>query len=183
MKTKVMIGIVLAALATTGSQCINENFLVAVNLPIPICHAINPGPNTFSGKDSVNLVNQIDASYLNNLRAARYYDIQVWVTGNYDSTVAGDAYIVVNNVDYRILHFAGKWNDFKTPVSIINSGSKITLDNAGVQKLTDILNQFVATGRGTLVVKGAGTLSGQTPVPSGLSLCMEVYAQADAEIK
>jgi hypothetical protein len=183
MKTKVMIGIVLAALATTGSQCINENFLVAVNLPIPICHAINPGPNTFAGKDSVNLVNQIDPTYLGKLKAARYYDIQVWVTGNYDSTVAGDAYIVVNNIDYRILHFNGKWSDFKTPVSILNAGSKITLDNTGLQKLTDVLNQFITTGRGTVVLKGAGTLSGTTPVPSGLGLCFEIFAQADAEIK
>jgi hypothetical protein len=183
MKTKVMIVLMLGALATTGSQCINDDFLVAVNLPIPICHAINPGPNTFLGKDSVNLVNQIDPTYLGKLKAARFYDIQVWVTGTYDSTIVGDAYIVINNVDYRLVHFGGRWADFKTPMSILNGGTKLTIDNAGIQKLTDVLNQFVATGRATVVLKGAGTLYGQTPVPSGLTLCIEVFAQADAQIK
>ena len=184
MKTKVMVALLLAALATTGSQCINDNFLVAVNLPIPFCHNINPGPNNFTGRDTVLLQNQIDPSYLDNLKAARFYDIKVSVGGNYNGSVVGDAYIVGNNnIPSRIVHFDGTWADFKTPVSILNGAPKVVVDTLGVKALVSILNQFVVSGRATVILAGGGTLSGQTPVPSGLSACIEILAQADAEIE
>jgi hypothetical protein len=183
MKTKAMVAVMLAALATTGTQCINDNFLIAVNLPIPFCHSINPGPNTFSGRDTIKLEGQIDKNYVDNMKAARFYDIKVSVGGDYNGSGTGDAFIVVKDTLFRIVHFSGNWSDFKTPVSVLTGAPKVVIDTTGVKKLVDILNQFVMTRSASVILEGRGTLSGQTPVPSGLSACIEVFAQVDAQIK
>src|SRR5512135_1126569 len=94
MKTKLLLFSLLLILATTGSTCINDGFLVAVNLPINPCFKINAGPTlTFNRSITDTLAMELDPSYRENIKSARYYDIRVSVLGTYNGTVNGTVYI------------------------------------------------------------------------------------------
>jgi hypothetical protein len=180
MKTHVVLSLLILALMTTGSSCINDVYLLAVNLPISECFAIKAGPTlSFSESDTANLASYIDPSYVDKIKAARYYDIRVYVTGDYNGSVSGTGFL--NNIP--LITYSGTWNDFKTPRSIITDKTKIVPVTAGVNELLRVLNQFASPPHSVVIRLGSsGSLSGQTPVPAGLSLCVEIYAQVDAEM-
>jgi hypothetical protein len=186
MKTKVLLWLLLfGILATTGSTCINDGFLVAVNLPIQACFTIKPG-STLSWTPSdpgqpvvIHLADQIDASYLNNIKNVRYYDLKVSVMGTYTGSMSGIAYI--NNIP--LLTYSGQWSDFSTPQSLLGGSTHITSQVAGVTELVRVLNLFTSNSAITVSLASSGSLSGQSPVPPGLSFCLEILAQGDAEVK
>ena len=181
MKTKALLLLLLGILATTGSTCINEGFLVAVNLPISACFAINPGPSTsYDGTVAIKLADQIDASYIDEIQTVRYYDIRVSNQGTYaDSVVNGRAFI--NNI--LLLTYAGKWSDFATPQSLLQNSTLIQTQAAGLNELVRALNQFKTDPATTLYLRSTGRLTGAPPVPSGLSVCVEILAQVDAKVQ
>ncbi len=180
MKTKILLVFLLGVLATTGSTCINDGFLVAVNLPMEMCLAINPGSNpSFSGSQTIKLSDQVDASYLDKIKNARFYDLKVHVTGTYTGTIYnGKCY--VNGK--KLLDFTGGWADFATPQSLVGGSTFITRDTTGLKELVAVLNQFKTQPNTTVTLAGEGVLS-PTPIPSGLSVCLEIFAQVDAEVK
>jgi len=185
MKTKILLVFLLGILATTGSTCINDGFLVAVNLDIPACYAIKAGP-TLSWTPSdpgqpvvIRLADQIDASYLDKIKNARYYDLKVSVMGAYSGSVSGICYI--NNIP--LLTFSGTWADFATPQSLLGNSPHITAQATGVAELVRVLNLFKANTAVTVSMSSSGSLSGQSPVPAGLSVCLDILAQVDAEVK
>lgn len=183
MKKKALLLLLVGLLATTGSTCINDGFLVAVNLPIKVCLPINAGPNlVFGGSQVVKLADLIDASYLGNLKNVRYYDVRVSTTGTYTGTV-----YVVGNIDgVEIVKTAtspAQWSDLAVPQSLLAGSSKITFITAGLTQLISKLNAFKTDPNVTITLSANGTLSGQSPVPAGLSVCVEILAQVDAEVK
>jgi hypothetical protein len=179
MKTKALLLLLLGILATTGSTCINDGFLVAVNLPISNCFSINSGPTlSFSGSLTIKLADQIDASYLNKIKAVRYYDVRVSVQGTYTGSVSGSA--TINDVP--LLTYTGQWSDFATAQSLLGSSTHITSNATGVAELVRVLNLFKTDQTVTVKLSSTGSLSGQTPVPAGLSVCVEILAQVDAEV-
>jgi hypothetical protein len=183
MKTKVLLLLFVGLLATTGSTCINDGFLVAVNLPIKVCLPITAGPNlVFGGTQVVKLADLIDPSYIGKLKNVRYYDVRVSTTGTYTGTV-----YVVGNIDgVEIVKTATSpalWSDLAVPQSLLAGSTKITFITAGLTQLMTKLNAFKTDPNVTITLSGNGTLSGQTPVPSGLSVCIEILAQVDAEVK
>ena len=181
MKTKALLLLLLGILATTGSTCINEGFLVSVNLPISACFAINPGPSTsYDGTVAIKLADQIDASYIDEIQTVRYYDIRVSNQGTYaDSVVNGRAFI--NNI--LLLTYAGKWSDFATPQSLLQNSTLIQVQAAGLNELVRVLNQFKTDATTTLYLRSTGRLTGAPPVPAGLSVCVEILAQVDAKVQ
>lgn len=185
MKTKILMLFLLGILATTGSTCINDGFLVAVNLPIQACFNINAGPNlNWTPSDPgqpvvIRLSDLIDASYLDKIKNVRYYDLKVSVKGSYTGSASGICYI--NSIP--LLTFSGTWADFTTGQSLLGSSTHITPQATGVTELMRVLNLFKTTSTTTVSFSSSGSLSGQSPVPSGLSVCFEIFAQADAEIK
>ncbi|MBP1647123.1 MAG: hypothetical protein H6Q30_568 [Bacteroidetes bacterium] len=179
MKMKLVLAALLIILINTGSSCINDSILIAVNLPIKHTWPINGGNNVnFTGAaTTISLAQQIDASYSEDIQKARYYDIRVSVGGDYSGVVTGTAYI--NNTP--LLTFSGSWTDFQTPQSLLGSSTHITPQPAGVVVLVNSLNTF-ASNPGTVVTLSAnGTLS-HAPVPDGLTLTVEILAQVDAEV-
>ena len=185
MKTKILLVFLLGILATTGSTCINDGFLVAVNLDIPACFSIKSG-STLSWTPSdpgqpvvVRLSEQIDASYLDKIKNARYYDLKVSVQGAYTGSVSGICYI--NN--QPLFTFSGTWADFSTPQSLLGGSTHIQAQATGVAELVRVLNLFKTNSSTTASLTSSGSLSGQSPVPSGLSVCLDILAQVDAEVK
>jgi hypothetical protein len=181
MKTKALLLLMLGILATTGSTCINDGFLVAVNLPISACFAINPGPSTsFDGTVAIKLADQIDMSNIDKISTIRYYDIRVSNQGTYpDSVVNGRAFI--NNI--LLLTYSGKWSDFATPQTLLQNSTRIQTQAAGLNELVRVLNQFTTDANTTLYLRSTGRLTGAPPVPAGLSVCVEILAQVDAKVQ
>ena len=183
MKTKVLLLLLVGLLATTGSTCIQDGFLVAVNLPIKVCLPINAGPNlVFGGTQVVKLADLIDASYIDNLKNVRYFDVRVSTTGTYTGTI----YVVANIDGVELAKTAtspAQWSDLAVPQSLLAGSDKITFIPAGLNQLMTKLNAFKTDPNVTITMSGNGTLSGQAPVPAGLSVCVEIFAQVDAEVK
>jgi len=186
MKTKILLVVLLGILMTTGSTCINDGFLVSVNLPLTASFDIKSG-STLSWTISdpgqpvvVTLKNEIDDSYVDHIKNVRYYDIKVSVSGAYTGSVSGICYI--NNLP--LLTFSGTWQQFADSAqSLLGGSSHITPQASGVAELLRVLNQFRTTSSTTAGFSSSGSLSGQSPVPSGLKIKLEVLAQVDAEVK
>ena len=186
MKAKIVFAAVLLALATHGSSCIREGFLIPVNLIIDQCYAINSGPaGSFDRSATILLSPLIDESFRGNIKGARFYDIKVSTTGSYGGSVVGQVY--VNGI--LLLSFGGgtnnatavPWSTFSTPQSLLGSSPYVKAQSAGVSTLVAALNQLVNNENASVTLRATGTTSGST-VPSGLSICFHVLAQADAEL-
>ena len=177
MKTKILLVFLLGILATTGSTCINNGFLVAVNLPMDMCVAINAGSSpAFSGAETLRLADQIDASYLDKIKNARFYDLKVYVTGSHTDTIYnGKCYVNQK----KILDFGGAWVDFTTPQSLLSNSKLITRDTTGLKELVSVLNQFKTQPNTVVVLSGEGVLGKRAT--TGLSVCFEILAQVDAD--
>jgi hypothetical protein len=178
MTTKAILLLLFVALASMGSSCINENFLVAVNYPFSTCVSIRSGPNlAFDGSETVTLSNYIDQSYLNKMKGARYYDIRVTTKGTYNGTVLGDVYIEGE----KLVTYNGQWSAFAAPQSILTS-KLLTKNDRGVATLVAKLNEFVTNINARATISNGGTLTGESQVPEGLSVCVEILAQVDSEV-
>jgi hypothetical protein len=183
MKTKVLLLLLVGLLATTGSTCIQEGFLVSVNLPIKVCIPVNAGPNLIAtGTQTIKLADFIDASYLDNLKNARYYDVRVSTLGTYNGTV--DLICNIDGVAFvQTKTQAWPWSDFAVPQSLLMASDKIVVSPDGLVHLVARLNAFKTDPTVTLTLSARTTLAGQSPVPAGLSVCLEILAQVDAEVK
>jgi hypothetical protein len=184
MKMKLVLAALLVVLVTTGSTCINDSILVAVNLPISATWAINGGNNpNFSGSTTtVGLASLIDASYTDKIQKARFYDIRVSVAGAYSGNVNGTASIGTTQGNMvPLLTFNGSWANFQTPQSLLGSSPYITPQPAGVAVLVSQLNAFTSNPQTIVYLSANGSVS-QAPVPNGLTVTVEIFAQVDAQV-
>ncbi len=186
MKAKIVLVSVLVALSTLGSSCIREGFLIPVNLTIDQCYPLNAGPaGSFGSTYTIPLSPLLDESFRGNIKAVRFYDMKISTAGTYTGTVV--AQIFVNNV--LLLSIGGgannttpvPWSTFSTPQSLLGSSPYVKASSGGVTALVSALNQLVADENASVVLRTTGTTAG-TAVPAGLSVCLEVFAQADAEL-
>lgn len=178
MKAKIVLTALLVYLVTTGSSCIRDPFIVVVNFPFSGCYSINPGNDpTFSGSETIGLIDQVPESFRDDIREARYYDIRVWTTGAYSGNVTGTAFI--NGIP--MLTYSGSWSDFNTPQSLLGSSPYVTPQTPGLLELGRVLAQFVTSPELTVELSSSGTVS-DVPVPDGLQVCVEVLTQGDAEV-
>lgn len=178
MKTKIVLCLLFVGMMTTGASCVNENAVVSVDFPISYQYAINPGSNTtFNESKTVIVTDQVADSYRDKIQNARYYDVRVWVSGAYTGSVTGSGY--VNNM--KLIDFSGQWSDFTSPQSLLGSSTHITLQPQGKAELLRVLGLVSSSPQTTLTVSATGSVS-QGPVPSGLSIHIDIYAQADSQI-
>jgi hypothetical protein len=193
MKAKLLLLVLLVALMTNGSSCINEGFIVPVNLKINPCYNINSGPiGPFGGIQTVYPVNLIDESFAENIKGARYYDIQVTGNGSYaGGNVVGVVYVSLNGgAEQPLLLLGGgashatpvPYSSFATPQSLLGTSPYVGTSAGGVAILTNALNQLSTNPNTYITLRAAGQVSGTAPVPSGLSVCIAVLAQADASL-
>jgi hypothetical protein len=168
MRTRLLALMVVATLPLMAFNCITDSFTIALNLrPFNATYRINPGNNTtYGGFTTVSPDSMYDSgSYV--LDGASVYDVRIGTSGPDLGQVAGDVY--VNNA--HLLHYAGKWTDFNTPQSLLNSPF-ITRFPAGINVL---IQSVITTQPITFTVAGTETV---TPVPSGCSLVSMAYVQA-----
>lgn len=180
MKTMTFVLVtLLAALASVGFNCINDNFTVSVNLPLTLDLNVNPGPTgTKSGNAVVKFADYIDPSYLGNLQAVRYYDIRVSTVGTYSGNVSGG---VLNIDGTPILTFAGTWNQFNTPQSLLGSSSLVRPQNGGIAILINKLNSFKTNSAVQATLSSSLTITDPSGnVPAGLVVHFEILCQVDA---
>ena len=85
MKKILLYAGLVAALATTGATCINEDITIPVNVP-PMTASIPLGSGSttsFNGTVTLAVGSLIGDEYLGNVSGGQVYDIKISVTGNY----------------------------------------------------------------------------------------------------
>jgi len=179
MKKLLLCAGLIAALATTGATCINENIVVPVNVePLTASLNLNSGTTTsFNGTMVFSVGSIIDESYLGNIEGAQVYDIRIYVTGNYTSGKVNASTATVNGK--TLCTFSGDWSAFKTPQSLLGGSTLIATNAAGIDELVKVFSG--GTSSTTFTVGASGSVS-PSPVPTGLQLHLEVYAQANARV-
>lgn len=184
MKPKILIAVLILSFSTLGSDCINDPFLVAVNLDlIEGVFSVNPGDGSFNDQSGViNIRNLIDSNFRDDIRGFRLYDIRVRVQGPYPAgTVSGDCYYSLDGGPERqFLSFAGAYSAYAAGVSLLNPGTPplVTRNAANLALLLAALND-INNLPGTIQLRGAGT---GPAVTQTLQVVVEVYLQADAEV-
>lgn len=181
MKTKIVLLALFVALATMGFECINSPFNVSLNLdPFSKCFDINPGGTVnFGGSVSIDPRGLIDDSFEDKIQDARIYDITVQATGPFTGNVT-NGQVTINGIP--ILTYSGTWANFSTPQSILGRSAFITPQRGGILELVRVL-KLRPLQAVTLASIGTLTGGGVPPVPSGLGVCVKVYAQVDGSVE
>jgi hypothetical protein len=165
--------LVVAVLPLMAFDCITDSFTIALNLkPFTGTFRINQGSNTtYGGSFTIKPDTLYDAgSYV--LDGASVYDIRVGTSGPDLGQVAGNIYVnSTGGSPILLMHYAGKWTDFSTPQSLLNSPF-ITRNSAGINLL---IQSVVGNQSITFSILGTETL---TPVPVGCSIVSTAYVQA-----
>jgi hypothetical protein len=194
MKARALLLALMVALMTHGSSCINEGFLIPINLSINPCYTINSGPvGSFIAKeDTVLLANLIDESFRDNIKDARYYDIRVTGNGSFSGNVVGTVSIRSSQFPIaQVLLYVGggssnatavPWSTFSTPQSLLGSSPYIRTSAGGVAILVDAMKRLATDSNTSIYIRAAGQTSGATSVPAGLSICIEILGQVDAQL-
>ncbi len=179
-KMTVVLVALTAALLTVGFSCINDPFIVSVNLPISATFDVNHGNAgsnaTYSDSKVVALKDEIDQSYLNKIKNVRSYDLRISTIGDFGGNVSG--VVTINGT--TILTFSGAWNDFHTSQSVLGSSLLVHPNQPGVLVLLGALNAFESNSEVTVTLGSTGTIS--TPFPAGLQMKVELLSQVDAEV-
>ncbi|MDH3251429.1 MAG: hypothetical protein OEM41_01485 [Ignavibacteria bacterium] len=173
MNTRILLGVLLFALPTMGSDCINDGFLVSVNIEgITGRFDIRPGNDpTFGPPNDCETI--AAKTYLTDdfgeYENVRVYDITVQTIGTYAGDVNGS--VLVNG--RAAASYNGPWSAFNKPQSLLTSGL-VTRSGTGVGELV-----LSVLSRRDITICGQGSVT-QVPVPSGLSVIIEVLGQVDA---
>ncbi len=171
MKARFVLAVLLIAMTTTGSDCINDGFLVSVNVEgLTGTFAINSGNNpAFDETVTILASDYLDTDF-GDPQNVRIYDVLVHVSGAYSGSATGT--VTVNGVP--AIGFNGSWAAFSTPQSLLTS-PLITRYPNGISTLVNAV-----LGEQDVTLRGFGTVS-TTPVPAGLSVTIEIQAQVDAQ--
>lgn len=187
MKARIFLVAVLVAVATHGSSCIREGFLIPVNLDIDECYGLNAGPaGPFNPVAIViPLSPLVDASFRESIVDARVYDIKISTRGSYSGTVVAQVY--VDNV--LLLSIGGgannaipvPWSTFATPQSILGASPYLKANPAGVAAVVAAAKRLTTDDNAMVTLRAAGATAGAA-VPAGLSVCIQILGQADARL-
>jgi hypothetical protein len=170
-QTKRALLVLAVAYAAMGSECINDPFVVSVNVEAleAVINIPAGSTTTFAGVTTISADEYFttDVGAIQNLRI---YDITVQSVGSYGGTVTGTS--TVNGA--TLVSYSGPWSSFATPKSLLAPSSGVTLTAAGVTAL-----RTAVLGQQNVTLAAGGTLS-TSPVPA-LQLIIKLYAQVDAE--
>ena len=153
MKIGIIMAVLFIVLATTGSQCINDNFLMSVNIQgVTGTYKINTGNGQFNDCTTISSSNYLDQSF-SIADSVRIYDIQVSTIGTYGGNVNGTA--TVNGSP--ILSFNGSFTYFNTPRSLLTDPN-ITRIPGGIVTLINTVKR-----QQPITICGVGLASPASP--------------------
>jgi len=181
MKAKILLVGLVVFLATSGSTCINDTIIYPLDLKLPADFTVNPG-STYNSSVYVLLDTLVDEQYREDIKDARFYDIQIFVSGTYTGTVSGNASIRWGNMatSQVVCTYSGPWSAFQTPQSILSGSPYITPVTAGMNSFRDFLKS-AATGMAFGQFSAAGSLSPASTTQ--LQIHVRYLGQVDAIIK
>ena len=174
--TVILIGLT-TALLTMGFNCVNDPFLLSVNLPITALVNVDQGTTSYNESTTITLNDQFDHSYANDIKSYRVYDLKIGTIGDFSGTFSGIVYI--DNTP--ILSVTNKaWNDFHTPQSVSGTSNLVQQNAQGIAVLLARLAQVENGQTVTVTLKTTGTIS--PAATSGLQVEIELLAQVDAQV-
>jgi hypothetical protein len=176
MKAKMVIVALFVALATMGFDCINDNFLVSVNVKgITGKFRVNRGPGSFDDFATIRASDYLDEDFSSDIKEVRIYDIRVSTQGTFAGNVNSGT-VTVNGSPIVSLVGSTAWSAFTTPQSLLTS-SYINRNGGGVGVLVNAIKSKL-----DVTLRGFGSLSGPVTTDS-LYVIVEVFAQADATVE
>jgi hypothetical protein len=181
MKAKILLAGLVVFLATSGSTCINDTIIYPLDLKLPADFLVNPG-GAYNSSVYVLLDTLVDEQYREDIKDARFYDIQLSVSGAYTGTVSGNASIRWGNMSTSqvVCTYSGPWSAFQTPQSILSGSPYITPVAAGMTSFRDFLKS-ASNGPALGYFSAAGSL---TPASTTqLQIHVRYFGQVDAIIK
>jgi hypothetical protein len=162
-------------LVTTAEDCItvNDDALISVDIQnVTGTYPITAGTTSFNNQNDC--VTKNPADYIDQdlaeIVAARLVDVTVQSIGTFSGNVNSGA-VTVNGA--TLISYSGSWAAFNTAQSLLTS-QLIQRNQAGV----DALNTAIRNGN-PIRVCASGAFS--QPSVAGMSVRIEVFAQADAE--
>lgn len=177
MKPWLILGVLLVALMTTGSSCINESFIIPVNIPLQKDYTTNPG-GSWNASEVFVIYDEIPASLNDDIVGSRLVDIQVQAL-NPPATAVVSGTASVNGTP--AVSFSGTGAQFASPVSVLNPGvpALITQNQAGIDRLIQVLDAFLLNPESTTVtLSSSGTV---TPAVASQTIRIIITVQADAQ--
>jgi len=180
MKARLFLGAMLVMLMTTGSDCINDPLIVALNVdPITGCFRVNAGNGQFNDQTAPIIIKGlIPSDFSDKLREVRLYDIRIRVTGPYPTGVVNGAcyFRFDNQPEQLLMTFSGAYSSYANGVSLLNAGGLATYNPTGLQAFVAALSN-VNNLPTQIVLRGQG--SGPA-VTQNFNLCVDIFIQADA---
>lgn len=178
MKPWLILGVLIVALVTMGSSCINESFIIPVSVPLQKDFMTNPG-GSWNDEETFRIAEQIPESLGDEVVSARLVDIEVWAENPPADAVVQNGVAYVNGIPAAF--FSGTGAEFANPISLLNPGvpELITKNQAGIDEIERVLNQFLLDPENTEVtVRSTGTVS---PAVASQKIWVKITIQADLE--
>lgn len=175
MKTTTLIlTMLMVTLLTMGSSCVNEGFVIAVNVPISKCNTFTANSNSYdSGPQSVDLASIVGESFSGKLSQARLYDIKLTYIGPYTGNVSGSVYIGAT----KVVDYAGPASSFVGGRSLLTSPTLFSNLNAA-----PLLTALATRPLPVVTIRNTASF---TPAPTPgtqHTLCVDILAQADGTV-
>jgi hypothetical protein len=178
MKPWLILGVLIVALVTMGSSCINESFIIPVNVPLQKDFTTNPG-GSWNDEVTFLIADEIPESLGDEVVGARLIDIEVWAENPPAEAVVQNGVVYVNGIVAAT--FSGTGAQFAAPVSLLNPGvpALIVKNQAGIDEIERVLNQFITDPENTSVtLRSTGTV---VPAVASQKVWVKITLQTDLE--
>lgn len=185
MRALVVLVISFVALATMGSSCLYDEFVITANATVEQTFPITAGPVTSgSGAESVTVVNLLPGSLSSDdIENISNYDLSVSVSGAYGGRVSGTIEVSSNGATYTLYATlsSAPWDSLKTPQSALEGSDYLSINPAGKTALENALNGFKTNDQATVWVRFNWAVS-SGPVPPGLSVTVKLLSQVNFKV-
>jgi hypothetical protein len=178
MKPWLILGVLIAALATMGSSCVNESFIIPVNIPLEDEYTTNPG-GTWDDTKTFLIIDEIPESLGSDVVGSRLVDVEVWAVEPPANAVIENGVASVNGIP--AVYFSGSGAQFANPVSLLNPGTPavITQNQAGIDELIRVLDQFLLDPENTeITLSSSGSVN---PAVASQVIKVKITVQADLQ--
>jgi len=185
MRAVLLVVAFFVALATMGSSCLYDEFVITANATVEETFPINPGTTTSgSGTESATVVNLLPGS-LNSedIENINNYDLTVFVAGTYGGRVNGTIEVSSNGATYTLYATlsSAPWDSLKAPQSALAGSDYLTINPAGKAALEAALNAFKTNDQATVWVRFNWGVSA-SPIPAGLSVTVRLLSQISFKV-